>query len=221
MNSLPAFKATPVAIRLAVVLAGLVVLAGGGYFLLIGPQKSQASSLTRQIADLNTKIRAGQSQAHQAAGLSKILVADNYKLQTAMPDTTDVAGLYLQLGAIAKDTGVSFDSISPGTVVDATTYQVIPLTLIFQGNFFDLSDFLHRLQSLVLVENGKLQARGRLFTIDQITFIEGDAGFPQIKATIDAEAYAYGHPVALGAAAAASTTTSTNSTTDTTGGAGS
>jgi Tfp pilus assembly protein PilO len=213
---LPAKKQAQVAIRLAVVLAGLVVLAGAGYFLLVQPKKSQASSLTRKIAELSTQIADSRSQATQAAGLSKILVADFYKLTTAMPDKADVSGVLFQIDAIAKDTGTSFDSITPGQVVDASTYQVLPITLAIQGNFFDLADFVRRLQSLVLVENGKLIARGRLFTVDQITFNEGDSGFPKIKASISVNAYMHGHPVAVtpisGGASTSTTSTSTTTT---------
>lgn len=216
MSFLPATKRAQVVIRLVVVLAGLVVLGVGGYFLLVQPKKSQVNSLTRKIADLNTKIANSRSQAQQAAGLSKILVADYFNLTTAMPDKADVPGLLLQLDAIARDTGIGFDSISPGQVVDASSYQILPITLIFQGNFFDLSAFLRRLQSLVLVVNGKLTTHGRLFTVDQITFTEGDAGFPEIKATIQADAYMFGHPVALGSSTgAAGTSTTTTSTTTT------
>jgi len=71
---------------------------------------------------------------------------------------------------------------------------VIPVTVVFQGSFYDLSDFLYRLQSLVLVENHKLSAKGRLFTVDQVSFAEGDKGFPQIKATLAIDAYVYRSP---------------------------
>jgi len=208
-------KKTPVAIRLAVVLAGLVVLAAAGYFLLVGPKQNQVNSLSKQITQLNQQIQASRTQATQAAGLSKILVADYYKLGTAMPSDPEVAELSLQLYSVAKATGISFDSITPGTVADASTYQVIPVTVVFQGSFYDLSDFLYRLQSLVLVENHKLSAKGRLFTVDQVSFAEGDKGFPQIKATLAIDAYVYGHPVAT-ATTPTSTTSATTTSTSTT-----
>jgi len=106
-------KKTPVAIRLAVVLAGLVVLAAAGYFLLVGPKQNQVNSLSKQITQLNQQIQASRTQATQAAGLSKILVADYYKLGTAMPSDPEVAELSLQLYSVAKATGISFDSITP------------------------------------------------------------------------------------------------------------
>lgn len=84
--------------------------------------------------------------------------------------------------------------------------------MTFQGSFDELSDFLYRLQSLVLVDNHKLSAMGRLFTVDQVSFTEGEEGFPQIKAALNISAYAFGHPVVT----AANTATSPTSTTDTT-----
>jgi type IV pilus assembly protein PilO len=214
MSPAPTLKNTPVAVKLAIVLAGLVVLAAAGYFLLIGPKKSEANSLSQDITRLNQQILDARGQATQAAGLSKILVADLHKLQTAMPDDPKVDELSLQLYAVAKATGIRFDSITPGAVVDAAdgTYQVIPITLVFQGTFYDLSDFLYRLQSLVLVENHKLSAEGRLFTVDQVSFAEGADGFPKIAATLQIDAYAFGHPVAT-ATSSASTTSNSDTTT--------
>ncbi len=212
-------KKTPTAVRLAAVIGGLVVLAAGGYFLLVQPLKSKSSSLTKEIAAKTQEINDRKSQSQQAAGLSKILVADYIKLKTAMPDDPQVPELYLQLDAIARDTGVSFDGITPATVVDASAYQVFPFALSFEGNFLRLSDFLRRLQSLVLVENGKLVARGRLFTIDQVSFGQGPLGFPDISAKVQVNAYAYGHPVTVvtpGGTTGSTTTTGETSTSTTT-----
>ncbi|MGD0273813.1 MAG: type 4a pilus biogenesis protein PilO [Gaiellaceae bacterium] len=211
-------KKTPAAVRLAVVIGGLIVLAVGGYFLLVQPLKSKASSLTKEIAAKTQEINDRNSQSQQAAGLSKILVADYFKLTTAMPDEPQVPELYLQLDAIARNAGVSFDGITPAAVVDASAYQVIPFALSFEGNFLHLSDFLRRLQSLVLVENHKLVARGRLFTIDQVSFTEGTLGFPDIAAKVQVNAYVYGHPVTVastGAATGGSTSTTGTETTST------
>ncbi len=217
MSPVPKIKKNSIVVRMAVVLAGLVVLAAAGYFLLVGPKKNEAKSLSSDITQLNSKIQAARSQATQAAGLSKILVADYNKLQTAMPGDPEVDELSLQLVSVAQAAGIRFDSITPGTPVDTSTYQVIPLTLVFQGSFDDLSNFLFRLQSLVLVENHKLSAAGRLFTVDEISFAQGEKGFPKIAATLQVDAYAFGHPATTASTGTStSTTTSTTSTTSTT-----
>ncbi len=221
MSPLPKLKKTPVAIKLAVIVAGLIVLAGVGYFALVAPKKNESKSLTNEITELDDKIREARSEATQAAGLSKIHVATLYKLQTAMPNDPKVGELSLELYAVAKATGSRFDSIQPGEVKDTASYQVIPITLVFQGSFYDLSDFLYRLQSLVLVENHELIAKGRLYTVDEVSFAQGEDGFPQIAATLKIDAYVFGHPIATESNAAAtgtstSTTTTSTSTTSTT-----
>jgi len=214
-------KTTPVALRVGAVVAGLVLLAAAGYFLLVQPQKAKVNKLSKEIAAMTQQINDRTAQSRKAAGLSKILVADYFKLTTAMPDDPQVPELYLQLNTIARDTGVSFDGITPGTVVDASAYQVIPFALTFQGDFLHLSDFLYRLQSLVLVENGKLLARGRLFTIDQVSFAEGAAGFPNIAASVQVNAFVYGHPIPVASTGGTSTTgTDTTGTTTSPGGTG-
>jgi type IV pilus assembly protein PilO len=215
MSPAPNMKKTPVAIRLAVVIGGLVLLAAAGYFFLIAPKKSEVKSLNKEIVQLHQQISDQTTQATQAAGLSKILVADYNKLQSAMPSEPNMIEVYQQLFALAKDTGIRFDSVTPETAVDASAFQVLPITVTFQGTFDELSDFLYRLQSLVLVDNHKLSTKGRLFTVDQVAFTEGLDGFPQLAATLQIDAYAFGHPVVSASNTGTSTTTSTTSTTST------
>ena len=218
MSPMPALKLkkTSIVVRMAVVVGGLILLAVAGYFLLVGPKKHEAKSLSNDITELNSEITQARSQATQAAGLSKILVADYNKLQTAMPGSPQIDELSLQLFSVAQAAGVRFDSITPGTITDTSTYEVIPITLVFQGNFYDLSNFLFRLQSLVLVENHKLSAKGRLFTVDQISFSQGEGGFPKIAATLQVDAYSFGTSGTTGATGT-STSTSTTQTTTTSG----
>ncbi len=197
-------KKTPLAVRLAIVVGGLVLLAAGGYFLLVQPNKAKVAELDKEIGDISGEIDRRRQASTQAAGLSKILVADFFRLQTAMPDNPQVPEIHLQIDEIARATGVSYDGIRTAQVIDSTSYQVLPFELTFQGTFYDLSDFLRRLQSLVLVQNNKLSAKGRLFTADQVGFTEGDKGFPNIKATVRIYAYSFGHPLAVEGATSAS-----------------
>ena len=217
MSLAPNLKKTPVVIRLAVVLGGLILLAAAGYFFLVAPKKNEAKSLDQAIVQLDQQISDQRAQATQAAGLSKILVADYNKLQSAMPNQPNMDELGLQLNALANDTGIRFDGYQPGTAVNASSYQVLPVTVSFQGGFDKLSDFLYRLQSLVLVDNHKLSAKGRLFTVDQVAFAEGEDGFPEIKATLQIDAYAFGQSAASTTSAAASPTSTDTTATSTTG----
>jgi hypothetical protein len=63
---------------------------------------------------------------------------------------------------------------------------------VFEGRFYDLSDFLYRLRNLVGVHDGVLNATGRLFTVGAISFDQGSRQFPQVKATLTVSAYVFG-----------------------------
>ena len=135
MSPAPTLKKTPAAIRFAVVLGGLILLAAAGYFFLVAPKKNEAKSLDQAIVQLDQQVSDQRAQATQAAGLSKILVADYNKLQSAMPNDPKMDELGLQLNTLANDTGISFDSYQPGTAVNTSAYQVLPIAVSFQGSF--------------------------------------------------------------------------------------
>jgi hypothetical protein len=68
-------------------------------------------------------------------------------------------------------------------------YRVIPISLTFEGNYYDLTDFLFRMRNLVSVDEGKLSASGRFFTLDTLDMHEAD--LPQIEAALVVSAYVY------------------------------
>jgi hypothetical protein len=88
--------------------------------------------------------------------------------------------------------------------------------VVFDGNFYDLSDFLYRLRNLVDVRNGTLDATGRLFTVDSLSFGEGLKRFPEIQATMTIDAYTYGTAAPATSPPAAAPPTGSTSSTDTT-----
>ena len=180
----------PAAIALVVV--GLLVAAALGYFLLISPQRSESADLATQIAATETEMQTRRLALRAKPDVEQIKAADLFRVTKAMPNRTDMPGVLLELNRIARDTGIRFESITPGDGVDSGGYLRQPVDLIFQGNFYELSDFLYRMRTLVSVHNGRLSATGRLFTVRSLSFVEGEKGFPAIKATIGVDAYVYG-----------------------------
>jgi type IV pilus assembly protein PilO len=202
---------------IGVVVAGVLLFGLAGWFLLVHPQGSKLKSLKTQTAEVQAKLDAYQQQVAAARAAPKIEVADIYRLAKAMPDRTDMPDLLLELSQLARDTGIRFDSISPQSGAAIGSYQVIPISVTFNGNFYNLADFLYRLRSLVSVHGGRLDASGRLFSVDTLTFNESPLHFPQIQASlvIDAFVYGSGSPPPL-VATPATTTTSTDTTSTTT-----
>jgi Tfp pilus assembly protein PilO len=201
----------PVQAQIAIAVAVALLFAAAGYFVLVRPQRAKASELTAQIESAEQRLAALRLAAQQP-GVERIEVADLFRLSKAMPDRADMSGVLLELNRIAADTGITFESISPQTAVPITGYQAVPIQLTFKGNFYNLSDFLYRLRTLVHVEDGRLAATGRLFAIDTLDFTESQEGFPKITATLVVDAFVYG----TGAPATATPATTSTTTTTTT-----
>lgn len=181
----------PTPAKLALIAAAAVAVLVAGWLLLIGPRRSEAKRLKAQIAAVQAQIAAAQAGPTQPRP-PQIRVADLFTLSRAMPNTVDMPGILLQLSHVAEETGVSFQSIAPHDPVQGAGYQQVSIDLVFEGRFYDLSDFLYRLRNLVAVHKGVLNASGRLFTVDSISFGQGDLQFPQVKATLTVSAYVFG-----------------------------
>jgi Tfp pilus assembly protein PilO len=202
-------KLSPAMTCVLIGFAGALVLAAG-MFLLVMPQGHKASKLGEEIDATRTKIVTAKALSTQRPE-EKIRAADLFKVVEAMPDETDMTGMILQLQGTAGEAGVRFDSISPGASEAGAGYDIQPVNLAFEGNYFSLTDFLYRLRRLVEVRHGKLDATGRLFSVGKIDFQPADGGFPRISATVTVNAFAY-NPVSaspLGGLPPTDTTTTT------------
>jgi Tfp pilus assembly protein PilO len=191
----------------------LLLVAVAGYMFVVSPQGAQAAKIQKQIDATQTQIYQRRAELKKGEHPPEIKVADIFKLARAMPDREDMPGIILTLSQVARAAGIRFDLIEPsvGTAPLPTgNYQVERIHLLFNGDFYGLSDFLYRLRSLVSVRNGTLDAGGRLFNVDTVTFDVAASKFPQISAELFVDAYVYG-----GSAPATATSTTTTPPTTT------
>ena len=210
-------------VLIVVIVLGMLVFGAAGYFVLVKPQGSKLKGIKQHEADAQAALAAYNQKVVAARSAPKIQVADVYRLAKAMPAKTDMPDLLLELSQLARDTGISFDSISPQAPVAVGSYTVLPISVTFNGTFYDLADLLYRLRSLVNVHAGRLDATGRLFTVDSLSFAESPLKFPRIQASLVIDAYVYGGtaapataPVAAPPAPTSKDTTSTSTTGTTT-----
>jgi Tfp pilus assembly protein PilO len=181
---------------IAAISAGLVAVSVLGYLVLIAPQRSRAK-------ELNGEIAATEQQIVTARIASRITpvnprVDDLFRLAKAMPASSDMPGILLELSRVATDTGIEFDSITPGLPVAGTSFQTLPIELVFRGNYYELSDFLFRLRNLVAERDGRLDVGGRLYSVDNLDFSQSDTG-STLSAKLSAKAFIYA-PAAAAAA---------------------
>jgi len=172
----------------------VLILAGVAYMVVIRPKRAEAGRLDEQIAEMQMKVTAAQLASRPQQQATAIKVADVFEVSKAMPDTDDMPGIILDLNSVAEATGIKFVSIQPSAATPKTGYSAIGITLSFEGNYFDLTDFLFRLRNLVTVRDGRLSSSGRLFTLDTLSMKEGKDGFPSINAGLTVSAYVYGAP---------------------------
>ena len=190
-------KSLPKPAAIAIVVAVLLVVTLAGYFLLISPQRSKSADLAMEAEAIEAQIQALRIANAQVRNVEPIRVADLFRVSKAMPSTDDMPGVLLELNRIANETGIGFESITPQDPADAGGYLRRPIDLVFDGNYYELSDFLYRLRSLVRVRGGQLEATGRLFTVNALNFVESERSFPRIKATLNISAYVYGTGAAV------------------------
>jgi type IV pilus assembly protein PilO len=207
---------------IGIIVGSVLVVGLAGWFLLVRPQGAKVTDLKTQATEVQAKIDAYRQQVAAARAVPKIEVADVYRLAKAMPDRADMPDLVLELSQLARDTGIRFDSITPQQISPIGSYMVLPISVTFQGNFYNVADFLYRLRSLVSVHAGRLDATGRLFSVDTLTFNESTLKFPQIQATLVIDAFVYGAgapapaPIPATPTTTATTTTTATPTTTTT-----
>ena len=82
-------------------------------------------------------------------------------------------------GGAANGSAATQASTAPGL-------DSVPLEFAFDGSFFDLADFFHRMKRFVRLTNSNMQVRGRLMTIDGLTFAPAETGFPHLAVTVKA-----------------------------------
>ena len=120
---------------IALVVAALLVVGALGYFVVISPKRSASADLAAQIEATETEIQNRRLAVRSTPRAEPIRAADLFRVTKAMPGKPDMPGVLLELNRIARDTGIRFDSITPGDSADAGGYVRQPIDVIFDGSF--------------------------------------------------------------------------------------
>ena len=212
--------------QVALVVGGLLLVTVIVYFAVISPKRSTAAQLKQQTAAVQKQIDQNRSTAFTQA-LPAVRAASVFSLSKAMPTQLETADVILQLNQLAVYSGITFNSITPngtsststsavGTTAAPDPFAAEPIQVEFTGSFYNLLAFLQRLRNLVRIENGHLNAVGRLFDVSDVSFAAGPKGFPQITATLTVNAFVPQAPQTTSAVPGSTDTTSTTTTGTTT-----
>ncbi len=141
-------------------------------------------------------------------------------LGKAVPNDDDTASLLVQVSSIAKRNEITFrdfklstaegseeavatappEGASPseaaaallplGATVGSAGLAVMPYTMTFEGNFFEIADFIKEVDQLVKTNNEGVAVDGRLITLDGFSLKpDEDLGFTFLEGTFGMTTY--------------------------------
>jgi Tfp pilus assembly protein PilO len=135
-----------------------VVVTFAWWHLLWKPQSATLAAARNQqqqaTADLVT---ASQTLGHlkHLKLLAPQLAALEDKISTAVPSSDEIDQFLLQLNAVAGQTGVAVQSLSPGNPSAGSGYSTISLQMTVAGGYFNVQQFIDALRSgsrLVIID---------------------------------------------------------------------
>ena len=112
-----------------------------------------------------------------------------------LPESEGIPGLIIELSKTADASGVAVTSIARGTTTPGSPFGIQTLTLQVSGRYFDVEDFLYRLEEYVAFRNASFRVTGRLLQVTQLTIQASPiatGGSPPLAVTIGLNAYLWG-----------------------------
>ena len=198
-------------IMLLVLAAGIVLFAG--WWFAIKPAGADAQAARDGLHSVQSQLAGARAELAQTSAdhVSRAKrTAITVKLSKATPPAPRIPEAMVELQRTAVRSGVAITAITGGDAVTVSGASGNPLTVEVKGSFFEVNDFLYRIQNLVKVNGGGLHVGGRLFALGKadIGFDEEGARPGDVTAVLNLVAISSG-PSAADAAAATTTPTGT------------
>ncbi len=179
-----------------------VVLIVAWYFLLFSPKQRELDDLDQQVQSAQTALTEAQNKVVELEAYKKTAPqsrAEVVRLGKMLPTSEGIPGLIIELTKTAEASGVAVTSIARGTTTAGSPYGIQALTLQVGGRYFDVEDFLYRLEEYVAFRNASFRVTGRLLQVTQLTMQASTSttetstsGSPPLAVTIGLNAYLWG-----------------------------
>ena len=139
------------------------------------------------------------------------------RLSAAVPTAPDLDGFILSANQIAVQSGIDWLSVSPSVAQPGTSGpSVIPLTMSIQGGFFQVLDYLNRLEDLsrlVIVDSINVTAAGSEGTGATGTASGSSSGAPALSVTLTGRMFTMAAPAASAGSTPSGATNGANNST--------
>lgn len=132
---------------------GILAVALLVFFLVINPIRGDISQLEADIDAEEVRISAAMAElakAEQTKEEGRRNQARILELAKLVPVEQEVPSLILEIQDLADKAGIDWIQITPGQIKDAGvgSYWILPLSMMFAGTFFDVSDFIYRAEQM-------------------------------------------------------------------------
>jgi type IV pilus assembly protein PilO len=146
-------------IKLAIVIALLVVPIGLFYFLVYTKNVEQIDNLNKQKSTLQAEIAKAKKAAAELDKMkaAKIETEELFKkTATVLPKEKEIPGLLTSISDLGKRAGLEFNQFKPGGEIPKDFYAEIPVDIQIKGPYHNLGYFLDKvskLERIVTVNN--------------------------------------------------------------------
>lgn len=177
-----------------------VVLIVAWYFLLFSPTKQKLSDLDDQVTSAQSALNMAQQEVARLESYKKSAPqsrAEIVRLGKMLPESEGMPGLIIELTKTAEASGVMLVGINRGEISAGSPFGIQKVSLQVSGRFFDIEDFLYRMEQYVAFRNESFRVTGRLLQVTQLSITGGAAAgtttaTAPLTVTVDLNAYLWG-----------------------------
>lgn len=176
-----------------------VVLIVAWYFLLFSPTQRKLSDLDDQVQSAQSSLDIANQEVVKLESYKKTAPqsrAEVVRLGKMLPESESIPGLIIELSKTAEASGVDVTSIARGTTTPGAPFGIQTLTLQVTGRYFDVEDFLYRLEEYVAFRNASFRVTGRLLQVTTLNLTASagttSGGSPELAVSVGLNAYLWG-----------------------------
>jgi len=182
-----------------------VVLIVAWYFLLFNPTRQELSDLDQKVESAQSSLNVAEQEVARLESYKKTAPqsrAEIVRLGKMLPVSEAVPGLIIELTNTAEASGVTVTGITRGTTATGSPFGIQSVTLAVSGRYFDVEDFLYRIEEYVAFRNASFRVTGRLLQVTTLSLTVGTStttttttttsGSPPLTVTLGINAYLWG-----------------------------
>ncbi len=154
-----------------------MVLIVAWYFLMISPKRSDLADVQQKRDAEKRQFETDKARLERLPEERRAALQaqeDLLKINKLIPVDEQVPSMIIELNQSAHRAGIDFVKIAPKDPVEVSGNTVVPMDLAFEGRFFDVNDFLYRVENYARLEGSDVNVSGRFISVVTVLIELGD-----------------------------------------------